>query len=97
MPLFVVRHRHDAERCPARDPKMGAMLLSHLGEESARKHGVSIHGEAVVDGAHTLYLIAEAPDRSTIDAFMAPFAMAGEVEVMSGSACEAVVARGSCD
>src|SRR5690242_3268300 len=97
MPLFVVRHHHDADRCPARDPAMGAMLLAHLSAENANRHGVSIHGEAVIDGAHTLYVICDAPDRNTVDAFMQPFAAAGEVEVLQGSPCEAVVARRGCD
>jgi len=97
MSLFVVRHHHEADRCPARDPKMGLMLLSHLSEQNAREHGVSIHGEAVVDGAHTLFLIVEASDKAVVDAFLQPFAMAGEVEVMPASACEVVVARGGCD
>jgi DMSO/TMAO reductase YedYZ molybdopterin-dependent catalytic subunit len=30
MALFIVRHQHAAERCPAADPQMGAMLLNHL-------------------------------------------------------------------
>ena len=30
MALFVVRHEHAPERCPATDPDMGAMLLAIL-------------------------------------------------------------------
>jgi hypothetical protein len=97
MSLFVVRHHHDAERCPAHDPKMGAMLLQHLSERNAQEHGISIHGEAVVDGAHTLFLILDAQDKGVVESFLQPFAMAGEVEVMQASACEVVVARGGCD
>ncbi|MEA2642663.1 MAG: hypothetical protein QOF51_4057 [Chloroflexota bacterium] len=76
---------------------MGAMLLSHLSESNARENGITLHGEAVVDGAHTLFLILEAASKAPVDAFMQPFAMAGEVEIMPASACEVVVARGGCD
>ena len=47
MALFVVRHQHAAERCPAEDPQMGAMLLNHLSRPNVRQHGVEIQGEAV--------------------------------------------------
>jgi hypothetical protein len=97
MSLFVVHHHHPAERCPARDPAMGAMLLQHLSAENARQHGIDIHGEAVVDGAHAMYLIVDAADRATLEGFMAPFAQAGEVEILPASACEVVVARRGCD
>src|SRR5579859_6177114 len=63
MALFVVRHQHPAERCPARDPQMGAMLLNHLSDEHARQEGMQIQGEAVIDGQHTLYMILEAEDQ----------------------------------
>src|SRR5213076_2529149 len=56
MALFVVRHHHAAERCPAQDPYMGAMLLNHLSRPNVRQHGVEIQGEAIVQGEHTLYL-----------------------------------------
>lgn len=97
MPLYVVRHHHEADRCPARDPAMGAMLLDHLSKGNAQQHGVTIQSEAVVDGAHTLYLIVEAEGTAMVNAFMEPFAAAGEVEIMQASACEVVVARGGCD
>jgi hypothetical protein len=44
---------------------MGSMLLRHLSAENASGHGVTIQAEAVVNDAHTLYLIVEAgsPDR----------------------------------
>ena len=44
MPLFVVRHSHQAERCPAQDPYMGAMLLNHLSRPNVRRHGVEDPG-----------------------------------------------------
>src|SRR5438046_753655 len=85
MSLFVVQHQHPAERCPAQDPQMGSMLLQHLSQPNADKFGVKIHGEAVVNGAHTLYLIVDAPDPESVNRFMTPFAQAGSVEVMPSS------------
>ena len=64
MPLFVVRHSHEGDHCPAQDPYMGAMLLNHLSRPNVRRHGVEILGEAVVQGEHTMFLIAEASDPS---------------------------------
>lgn len=96
MALFVVRHQHDAQRCPARNPQMGTMLLQHLSEPNARRHGIRIHGEGVLDGQHTLYLILEADDRSQVEAYMKPFSQAGSVEVWPASRCETVVSRQSC-
>jgi hypothetical protein len=61
MALFIVRHQHAAERCPAEDPQIGAALLNHLSRPNVRQHGVEIQGEAVVQDEHTLYLIVEAP------------------------------------
>src|SRR6476659_1461548 len=97
MPLFVVRHQHSPETCPARDPAMGAMLLNHLSRPNAARHGITIQGEAVVRGAHTLFFIAEAIDQAGLEAFMAPFRQAGEVEVLAASTCAGVVASGGCD
>ena len=97
MSLFIVQHKHDAQTCPARDPKMGAMLLQHLSPANAKANGVSIEGEAVVEGGHTLYMIAEADDQAALSRFMQPFAMAGSVEIWPANSCEAVVERGGCE
>jgi hypothetical protein len=40
MALFVVRHQHAAEGCPAQDPYMGARLLNHLSRPNARQYGL---------------------------------------------------------
>lgn len=96
MALFVVRHQHPPQSCPARDPKMGTMLLYHLSEPSARQHGITIHGEGVVDGQHTLYLILEAERREQVEQFMKPFTQAGSVEIWPASRCEVVVSRQGC-
>ena len=96
MALFVALHQHSAERCPAADPQTGSMLLGHLSSESASAQGVTIQAEAVVNDAHTLYLIVEADNRDRVERFMAPFAQAGTVQVLPASSCEAVIGRGGC-
>ena len=96
MSLFVVKHQHTDETCPARNPEMGGMLLTHLSPENSEKFGIDIKSEAVINGKHTLYLIVDAPDEEQIQKFMEPFAQAGSVEIMPASLCEIVVDRGSC-
>lgn len=97
MPLFVVRHQHSAERCPAGDPDMGAMLLNHLSRPNVKQHGVEIQGEAVVDGEHTLYLIVQATDEVRLRSFMQPFELVGSLDIYPASTCARVVASGGCD
>ncbi|MGA7672685.1 MAG: DUF3303 family protein [Nitrolancea sp.] len=94
MSLFVVQHQHSAETCPARDPQMGPMLLTHLSAKNAAAHDVKIHGEAVINGAHRLYLIVDAPGEEQISQLMRPFSQVGTVEIFPASPCEAVVGRG---
>jgi hypothetical protein len=96
MALFVVRHQHLAERCPARDPDLGAMLLNHLSRPNVRQHGIEIKGEAVVHGEHTLFLIIESSDETAIGMFMEPFGQAGSVDIFPASTCAGVVAGGGC-
>lgn len=96
MALYVVKHKHTSDTCPARSKEMGEMLLTHLSDENAGRNGLKINAEAVVDGAHTLYLIVEADDENKVKKFMEPFTMAGSVEVMPASVCELVVERGAC-
>ncbi len=96
MSLYFVRHQHTAETCPAKDPVMGEMLLNHLSRMNARKFGVDLQGEAVLDGKHTLTLIMEAKDRDSVEKFMQPFAQAGSVEIDTASSCEEVIARQGC-
>jgi len=76
---------------------MGAMLLQHLSPANAKQHGLTIHGEAVVNNTHTLHMIVDGPDRESVSRFMQPFAQAGAVEILEASTCEAVVGRGGCD
>ena len=96
MALFVVRHQHAAESCPAQDPYLGAMLLNHLSRPNVRRHGVKIQGEAIVQGEHTLYFIAEADDENRLRALMQPFQLAGSVDIYPASTCARVVASGGC-
>ncbi len=96
MSLYIVRHQHDAETCPAKDPAMGEMLLKHLSPNNAHKFGLTIKGDGVVNGQHTLFMIVEAEEADTVENFMQPFKQAGPVEVWAASECEAVVARGGC-
>jgi DMSO/TMAO reductase YedYZ molybdopterin-dependent catalytic subunit len=96
MALFVVRHQHDSERCPATDPYLGANLLNYLSRSQVRQFGVELHGEAIVQGEHTLYLILESSDQDRVMAFMAPFAKAGTVDIYPASTCARVVASGGC-
>jgi hypothetical protein len=76
---------------------MGQMLLQHLTKTNARKFGVDLLGDAVLDGQHTLVLIAEAEDQRYLQDFMQPFSEAGSVEISPASSCEAVVERHGCD
>ena len=96
MALFIIRHQHEPDRCPATDPYMGATLLNYLSRPNVRKHGVNIQGEAVVRGEHTLYMIVESSDEAQVREFMQPFAMAGSVDVYPAGTCARVVASGGC-
>ena len=96
MALFIVRHQHEPDRCPATDPYMGATLLNYLSRPNVRKHGVSIQSEAIVRGEHTLYMVVESSDEAHVREFMQPFAMAGSLDVYPASTCAGVVASGGC-
>ncbi len=96
MALFVVTQRHTPERCPASDPKRSAYLLRRLSKEGAKAHGVTVHGEALIDGLHILHMILEADDRGQVERFMAPFAQGGSVAVLPASSCVDAVTRESC-
>ena len=97
MSLYFVRHQHTPETCPAKDPDLGQMLLTHLSPLNARKFGVSIQGDAVLDNQHTLVLILDANDPAQVENFMQPFKMAGLVDIWPASTCEVVVDRLGCD
>ena len=96
MSLYFVRHQHSPENCPAKDPQMGSMLLTHINPMNARKFGVNLIGDAVLDGQHTFVIIAEADSPANVENFMQPFKMAGPVEISPASTCEVVVERLGC-
>jgi DMSO/TMAO reductase YedYZ molybdopterin-dependent catalytic subunit len=96
MSLFVVRHQHPAERCPATDFTAGAQLLNHLSRANAARYGVRIHGEAVLQGAHTLLIIAETASEDDLRRFLQPLESAGSLEVEPAATCATVVASGGC-
>lgn len=96
MALFIVRHQHTADRCPAADPYVGAGLLNYLSRPNVRKLGVQIQGEAVVRGEHTMYLIVDAENEVRVREFMQPFEAAGSVAIYPASTCARVVASGGC-
>jgi len=96
MALFIVRHQHAAEGCPAQDALMGASLLNHLSRPNVRKFGLRIQGEAVVQGEHTMYMIVEADDEARLRAFMQPFQIAGSLDIYPASTCVRAVASGGC-
>lgn len=96
MSLFFVQHKHEAETCPAKDPAQGAMLLSHISRSNARKFGIDLQGDAVLDNQHTFVLIMEAESKAQIENFMQPFKQAGDVDIWSASTCERVVDREGC-
>lgn len=96
MALFIIRHQHEPDRCPATDPATGATLLNLLSRPNIRKHGVSIQGEAVVRDQHTLYMIVESRDEAQLREFMQPFALAGSLDIYPAATCASVVAKGGC-
>jgi DMSO/TMAO reductase YedYZ molybdopterin-dependent catalytic subunit len=96
MRLFVVRHQHSADHCPAADFATGAGLLNHLNRANALRQGVRIRGDAVL-AAHTLVMIAEAESEDVLREFLRPFEAAGTVSVESASTCARVVAGGGCE
>ena len=96
MTLFVVRHVHSPDRCPAQDPYRGAMLLNHLSRPNVAKFGLKIQGEAVINDEHTMYLIVEAGDKLQLEKFLEPFEGAGSVEIFPASTCSGAVAAGGC-
>ncbi len=73
------------------------MLLNHLSRPSAACHGVLIKGEAVAQGSHSLFFIAEAADEAVLQAFLAPLPQVGDVEVTAAMTCAAMVSSGGCE
>ena len=72
------------------------MLLRRLSAEGAERYGVTIHAEAMIEGAHSLTMILEGPDHAKVTEFMSPSAQGGSVSAQPAYRCEAVVVRGGC-
>ena len=96
MSLYFVRHQHNPETCPAKDPQMGAFLLTHISPLNTRKFGINLQADAVLDNQHTFVLIMEADNTDQINEFMQPFKQVGEVVIHPASTCEIVVERLGC-
>ena len=94
MPMFLVQHKHDAATCPAANKEVAPQLLQLL--DHAGQAGLTIHGEAVIDGEHELNMIVEAATAAAIEQYLAPFGQMGSLTVRGGSVCKDVVARGFC-
>ena len=93
MPLFVARHRHPAQACPAAPGR--APRCWPTSRPLAARYGVAIQAEAVLDEAHELLLVVEAVERAQVERFMAVFARSGSVQVWPASSAEEAVARGA--
>jgi hypothetical protein len=96
MALFVVKHQHSAATCPAGDPQMGPMLGQYVSAANAENFGMKLHGEGVINGGHTLFLILDVAEQGKVEEYMAPFFQFGSVEVLPASSCEQVVSRAAC-
>jgi hypothetical protein len=94
MPLFVTEHTHPADHCPAKNPQMAQGLLAII--HNAGSAGIKIHGDAVTNQQHHLYIIAEAANADAVRKYFAPFGQMGTLTVTPASHCEEVVARGAC-
>jgi uncharacterized protein DUF3303 len=96
MPLYIAQHKHPAAACPAGHPQMAGALLQIVNGTNAAQAGIQIHGDAVADGGHHLFLIVEAADEGAVRQYFAPFAQLGSLEITPASHCEQVVERGHC-
>jgi hypothetical protein len=75
---------------------MGPMLVQHVSPSNAVTYGITMLGDAVLDGQHTFYLILNADSGENVKEFMKPFYTAGSVEIWPASSCEQVVERAKC-
>jgi len=73
---------------------MMLQLLQHTSQAGADAFGVRIHGEAVLQGEHTLVMILEADNEEAVRNYAQPFAMVGSVDIRAALSCEQVVDRG---
>jgi DMSO/TMAO reductase YedYZ molybdopterin-dependent catalytic subunit len=67
-----------------------------MSRPNVKRYGLTLHGEAVVRGEHTVYFIVDATDEAAVRHFMEPFAGAGTVDVYAAATCAGVVSGGGC-
>ncbi|MGD0719061.1 MAG: sulfite oxidase [Thermoplasmata archaeon] len=85
MPLFLAAHRPSAVHGPAQNPEVTPMSPQLLLPCTAARYGAKIHGEAVANGKHYLYHIADAADGASLRSYLAPFGKAGSLDVVGAS------------
>lgn len=93
MPLFVARHRHRPEDCPAA-PGRGLLLLARVSAAAAARHGVIILAEALLEEEHLLLLVVQAPGPQAVRRLLA-FLPSG-LQVLPACTAEQAVQRGGC-
>ena len=74
MAVFIVRHEHTPESCPAQDPYLGAGLLNHLSQPNLRRpYRIAGHTDDAVLLAERVQrlhrLFGEADDAAGREAF----------------------------
>jgi hypothetical protein len=83
------KKRGSAERGAPHAGILRALLVQHVSPSNAVTYGITMFGEAVVDGQHTFYIILNADNEDNVKEFMKPFYMAGTVEVWPASSLRA--------
>lgn len=96
MSLYFVRHQTFAEHCPAKDPRMGSMLLQNLYPAQTHCLGIQVHGGGVVNEANTLISILEGEDQTKLEEYQQPFQQFHAGEFFPASFRERVVERKGC-
>ncbi len=94
MPLFLFRHQHSDATCPTNNPQLVQQLVQHTSRAGAAPFGVLIHGEAVLRGEHSLYMILEADSEEKVREYVRPFAMVGSAEIQPALTCAQVAEVG---
>ena len=71
--LHVVVLTHGPDTCAAAHEEYGKMAREsmNLRDEMSKKHGVTLQGAWVDAPAHTIYLLADAPNAHVVNSLMA--------------------------
>jgi hypothetical protein len=93
--LFVARHQHPPDRCPASSGS-GSLLLSRVSAATAARYGVTIEAEALMDGEHLLLLVVQAANREAVERFLAFLPGQEDLQVLPACSAEEAVQRGGC-